>query len=94
MTDIEKFNQTIADLESGKLEIDLSCEDIHMFVESELTKRIGDAVALKEEAQKKVATGEIKENEVDAYIAKKLGASQIDTTTNNRIYLIKVFILS
>lgn len=30
------------DLESGKLAIDPSAEDIHMFVESELTKRIGD----------------------------------------------------
>ncbi len=30
------------DLESGKLEIDYSCEDIHMFVEQVLTARIGD----------------------------------------------------
>ena len=30
------------DLTSGKLEIDLDAEDIHMFVEAELTKRIGD----------------------------------------------------
>ncbi len=33
----------LEDIESGKLEFDISCEDIHMFVESELTKRIGDA---------------------------------------------------
>lgn len=33
----------LADLESGKLEIDPSAEDIHMFVEQELTNRIGDA---------------------------------------------------
>ncbi len=32
----------LEDLQSGKLEFDYSCEDIHMFVESELTKRIGD----------------------------------------------------
>ena len=31
------------DIHSGKLEIDMKSEDIHMFVESELTKRIGDA---------------------------------------------------
>ena len=31
------------DINSGALEIDMSSEDIHMFVESELTKRIGDA---------------------------------------------------
>jgi len=30
------------DLESGALEFDMSCEDIHMFVEQELTSRLGD----------------------------------------------------
>ena len=30
------------DLESGKLDFDMNAEDIHMFVEAELTKRIGD----------------------------------------------------
>ena len=30
------------DLDSGKLQFDMDAEDIHMFVESELTKRIGD----------------------------------------------------
>ena len=33
----------LADIDEGVLEFDMSCEDIHMFVESELTKRIGDA---------------------------------------------------
>ena len=33
----------LADLDSGELDFDMSCEDIHMFVEAELTKRIGDA---------------------------------------------------
>ncbi len=32
----------LEDLESGKLKIDFDAEDIHMFVESELTRRIGD----------------------------------------------------
>ncbi len=32
----------LADLESGALEINMEAEDIHMFVEEELTKRIGD----------------------------------------------------
>ena len=32
----------LADIESGKLEIDMSCEDIHMFVEQVLTERLGD----------------------------------------------------
>ena len=33
----------LSDLETGALEIDMSSEDIHTFVEAELTKRIGDA---------------------------------------------------
>ena len=33
----------LSDLESGALEIDMEVEDIHTFVEAELTKRIGDA---------------------------------------------------
>lgn len=31
------------DLESGTLDFDMSCEDIHMFIEQTLTQRIGDA---------------------------------------------------
>ena len=33
----------LADLDSGALAFDMDCEDIHMFIEAELTKRIGDA---------------------------------------------------
>ena len=32
----------LADLDAGKLEIDMTCEDIHMFVEQVLTERLGD----------------------------------------------------
>ena len=32
----------LADIESGALPIDMECEDIHMFVEQELTQRLGD----------------------------------------------------
>ena len=39
---IEGLSQILEDLQSGKLSIDFSCEDIHMFVEAELTKRLGD----------------------------------------------------
>ena len=38
----EGLAEILADLESGALEIDLSCEDIHMFVEQVLTQRLGD----------------------------------------------------
>ena len=39
---IDGLQEILDDLESGKLEIDLSCEDIHMFVEQVLTQRLGD----------------------------------------------------
>lgn len=39
---IEGLAGILSDLESGKLEFDMSCEDIHMFVEQELTSRLGD----------------------------------------------------
>ena len=39
---IEGLSQILADIDEGKLEIDMSCEDIHMFVEQELTARLGD----------------------------------------------------
>ncbi|MBQ8768939.1 MAG: argininosuccinate lyase [Oscillospiraceae bacterium] len=39
---IDGLQGILDDLNSGKLEFDLSCEDIHMFVEQVLTERIGD----------------------------------------------------
>ena len=39
---IDGLKTILADIESGKLSIDLTSEDIHMFVEQELTSRIGD----------------------------------------------------
>jgi len=39
---IDGLGSILEDLESGSLQIDLSCEDIHMFVEQELTARLGD----------------------------------------------------
>ena len=39
---IAALEQILADIESGVLPIDMNAEDIHMFVESVLTKRIGD----------------------------------------------------
>ena len=37
------LSSILTDIDSGKLPFDESAEDIHMFVEAELTKRIGDA---------------------------------------------------
>ena len=39
----EGLKGILADIESGKLQFDPTAEDVHMFVEAELTKRIGDA---------------------------------------------------
>jgi len=39
---IAGLEQILADLDSGKLAIDMECEDIHMFVEQVLTQRLGD----------------------------------------------------
>ena len=47
----------LSDIDSGKLEIDPSAEDVHTFVEAELTKRIGDA-------GKKLHTGRSRNDQV------------------------------
>ena len=39
---IDGLQTILEDLESGALSFDMSCEDIHMFVEQELTARLGD----------------------------------------------------
>ena len=39
---IDELGKILADIESGRIDIDMSSEDIHMFVESVLTKRIGE----------------------------------------------------
>ena len=39
---IEGLEGILRDLEAGTLDFDMGCEDIHMFVEQELTTRLGD----------------------------------------------------
>ncbi len=41
-TIVTELKNILADIEIGNLTIDMTAEDIHMFVEEELTKRIGD----------------------------------------------------
>ncbi len=41
-TIINELKNILADIELGTLEIDMTAEDIHMFIEAELTSRIGD----------------------------------------------------
>ncbi len=38
---IKGLNEILADINNGKLELDMTAEDIHMFIEAELTKRFG-----------------------------------------------------
>ncbi len=40
---INGLSGILEDIENGNLSFDMNAEDIHMFIESELTKRIGDA---------------------------------------------------
>ncbi len=42
-TIIDGLNGILADIENGKLHFDPTAEDIHMFIEAELTARVGDA---------------------------------------------------
>ncbi|MBQ3086810.1 MAG: argininosuccinate lyase [Clostridia bacterium] len=39
---VEGLYGTLADIDNGSLPIDMTAEDVHMFVENELTKRLGD----------------------------------------------------
>ncbi len=39
---IAGLSDILSDIDSGRLQFDMSCEDIHMFIEQELTLRLGD----------------------------------------------------
>ena len=39
---IDGLKGILTDIENGSLEMDMTAEDIHMFIEAELTKRLGD----------------------------------------------------
>ncbi|MGN0576111.1 MAG: argininosuccinate lyase [Ruminococcus sp.] len=39
---IDGLKEILSDIDSGRLELDPNAEDIHMFIEAELTKRLGD----------------------------------------------------
>ena len=67
---VEGLKGILSDIEEGKLEIDMTCEDIHTFVEGELTGRIGAA-------GKKLHTGRSRNDQVALDIRMYL-ADQID----------------
>jgi len=70
---IDGLSRILQDLDSGALEIDLSCEDIHMFVEQVLTERLGDV-------GKKLHTARSRNDQVALDIRMYL-RDQIDTIT-------------
>ena len=70
---IDGLSGILADLESGKLEIDMTAEDIHMFVEQVLTERLGDV-------GKKLHTARSRNDQVALDIRMYL-RGQIDTVT-------------
>jgi len=70
---IEGLEGILQDLDSGALEIDMTCEDIHMFVEQVLTERLGDV-------GKKLHTARSRNDQVALDIRMYL-RDQIDTIT-------------
>ena len=54
---VRGLESILNDVDEGKLEIDMACEDIHSFVEANLTERIGDA-------GKKLHTGRSRNDQV------------------------------
>ncbi len=70
---VKGLEDILKDDEAGKLTIDLSAEDVHMFVESELTKRIG-------EAGKRLHTGRSRNDQValDTRMFAKLACRDVE----------------
>ena len=85
-TDVKKIldglEGILQDLDSGKLPIDENAEDIHMFIEAELTKRIGDA-------GKKLHTARSRNDQV-ALDLRLLLRSEIDGITESLRELLSV----
>lgn len=76
----EGLSEILADYQNGELAIDYSAEDIHMFIEEELTKRIG-------EAGKKLHTARSRNDQValDMRLCLRKEIAEIKTLINNFI---------
>ncbi|MBE0600222.1 MAG: argininosuccinate lyase [Firmicutes bacterium] len=72
---INGLESILKDDEDGKLTIDLSAEDVHMFAEAELTKRIG-------EAGKRLHTGRSRNDQValDTRMFAKLACGDVESS--------------
>lgn len=70
---VEGLKEILADYRAGKLTIDLSAEDVHMFVEALLTERIG-------EAGKRLHTGRSRNDQValDVRMYAKLACGHVE----------------
>jgi argininosuccinate lyase len=88
LPDAERIAKTLkdilADIESGKLEIDPEAEDIHAFVEAELTARVG-------EAGKKLHTGRSRNDQV-ALDMRMYVKNEIDQTLSLLIELLETLL--
>ena len=71
---IDGLDEILKDIDSGKLAIDMTCEDIHMFVEQVLTERLGDV-------GKKLHTARSRNDQVALDIRMYL-REEIDTITD------------
>ena len=72
---IQGLQEIKEDIASGKLEIDMQAEDIHMFVEQVLTERIG-------EAGKKLHTGRSRNDQVALDMHMYVRTAIVDTVNN------------
>ena len=80
---IEGLKDILAEIDAGTLQIDMTCEDIHTFVEAELTKRIGTA-------GKKLHTARSRNDQVALDIRMYL-ADRIDRLTELSKDLVRAF---
>ena len=71
---VKGLEEILGDDEAGKLTIDLSAEDVHMFAEAELTRRIG-------EAGKRLHTGRSRNDQValDTRMFAKLACTDVES---------------
>lgn len=79
----EELEKIKEEIEDGKLKIDETAEDIHMFIETELTKRIGDA-------GKRLHTARSRNDQVTLDLKLYL-SEEIDIISKKMVLLIKAF---
>ncbi len=80
---IKGLEAMLADDEAGTLTVDLTAEDVHMFVESELTRRIG-------EAGKRLHTGRSRNDQValDSRMYAKLACGDVESLLKKLLELL------